>query len=237
MVEIHTYDEPYTVEKIIGYRIRDGQDLYQVKWLGYNDPKDLTWEPVEHLENVRSLISDFWKRKQTRGRSAESSSSAHTDPSHETSTIFFERPPARPDFRSYIGLSASDDIPASAVPDRADALAPWPAPEDPDADLEPTAFWPLQRPGIVYIRDDHGDARRSWFFDVSVFARSADCRLEDFHIVRLKRTNSGVVVLLEYIGGSVEEVDYDVFAAMFPDALLTFIEQNIFLRPPRGASP
>jgi hypothetical protein len=236
MAEAHAGEKTYTVEKIIGHRIRDGQDFYHVKWLGYNDPKDLTWEPVEHLENVRSLISDFWKLNQTRVRSADSSSSPHTDPSHHTSAIQFERPPAPRDFRSDIGVSADDDIPASAVPDRADALAPWPAPEDPDADLEPTTFWMLQRPGIVYVRDDRREAAHSWFFDIREFATSTDCKFEDFHIVKLKRTHADVVVVLKYIKGNVEEVDYDAFAAIFPDALLAFVEQNIFLNPPRGAS-
>jgi hypothetical protein len=36
----------FTVEKIIGKGVLDGELHYKVKWLGYDNPADDTWEPV-----------------------------------------------------------------------------------------------------------------------------------------------------------------------------------------------
>lgn len=43
-------EDEYRVEKIIqhGYG-KGGVVIYQIKWLGYDDEADLTWEPVENL--------------------------------------------------------------------------------------------------------------------------------------------------------------------------------------------
>ena len=37
--------EEYEVEKILNYGYIDGVLSYHVKWVGYDDPKDMTWEP------------------------------------------------------------------------------------------------------------------------------------------------------------------------------------------------
>ena len=46
-----TENEEYEVEKILDSVQDGGQTFYLVKWVGYDDPKDLTWEPLENLEN------------------------------------------------------------------------------------------------------------------------------------------------------------------------------------------
>lgn len=43
-------DEEYEVEKILDKRIRKGNVEYYVKWKGWNDPADNTWEPVGNLD-------------------------------------------------------------------------------------------------------------------------------------------------------------------------------------------
>ena len=43
-------DEEYEVEKIIDKRIRKGAVEYYVKWKGWEDPSDNTWEPVGNLD-------------------------------------------------------------------------------------------------------------------------------------------------------------------------------------------
>ena len=43
-------DEEYEVEKILDKRIRKGNVEYHVKWKGWNDPADNTWEPVGNLD-------------------------------------------------------------------------------------------------------------------------------------------------------------------------------------------
>ena len=45
-------DEPdeYRVEKILQHAFNEeGTLYYQIKWLGYESKKDLTWEPIENL--------------------------------------------------------------------------------------------------------------------------------------------------------------------------------------------
>ncbi|KAJ3867956.1 hypothetical protein EV359DRAFT_61046 [Lentinula novae-zelandiae] len=39
----------------------DGEWLYLVKWHGYDDPKDDTWEPQEYIANCQRLLASFWK--------------------------------------------------------------------------------------------------------------------------------------------------------------------------------
>jgi len=54
-------DEEYEVETIINKRIRRGKVEYQVKWKGWDNPDDNTWEPVANLE-CPELISEYEKK-------------------------------------------------------------------------------------------------------------------------------------------------------------------------------
>ena len=52
----------YTVERIVGKRIRDTKFVeYKVKWEGYPSCQN-TWEPVKNLTTVNSLIKEFEER-------------------------------------------------------------------------------------------------------------------------------------------------------------------------------
>ena len=54
----------YEVEKILDcITDENGEIFYLVKWLGYDDPKDLTWEPFDHLEKCQQLIQEFYEEK------------------------------------------------------------------------------------------------------------------------------------------------------------------------------
>jgi hypothetical protein len=33
--------------------------MYLIKWKNYPDPKDLTWEPIQHLTEVEDLVKEF----------------------------------------------------------------------------------------------------------------------------------------------------------------------------------
>lgn len=44
--------------------------LYLVKWLGYDDPADQTWEPVEHLAEVPDILLKFYLDRVQRRASA-----------------------------------------------------------------------------------------------------------------------------------------------------------------------
>lgn len=43
-------EDEYSVDKIVAHDFeRNGQVKYHVKWLGYEDEADITWEPAENL--------------------------------------------------------------------------------------------------------------------------------------------------------------------------------------------
>lgn len=52
-------DDEYVVEKIIGHKNTKSGIMYHVKWQGYDDPEDLTWETEDNLEGVVALDEYF----------------------------------------------------------------------------------------------------------------------------------------------------------------------------------
>ncbi|KAK4190979.1 hypothetical protein QBC35DRAFT_45322 [Podospora australis] len=56
-------EDVYVVERIVTHTIgKDGEPLYQVKWEGYDDEADLTWEPEENLtENATDILTEYLK--------------------------------------------------------------------------------------------------------------------------------------------------------------------------------
>lgn len=49
----------YEVEEIIGKRIKNNRVEYQIKWLGFDDEKDYTWEPEANLQSCLQMVEDF----------------------------------------------------------------------------------------------------------------------------------------------------------------------------------
>ena len=50
----------YEVETILDRRKGRGKSyLYKVKWKGWNNPKDHTWEPVNNLKNAKDLVTAY----------------------------------------------------------------------------------------------------------------------------------------------------------------------------------
>ncbi|OHT00112.1 hypothetical protein TRFO_08092 [Tritrichomonas foetus] len=62
MEEEEDSGEIYEVEKILDCAKVDGEMQYLVKWAGYDDPKDLTWEPIEHLQNCNQALQEFYEK-------------------------------------------------------------------------------------------------------------------------------------------------------------------------------
>ncbi|KAK7185804.1 uncharacterized protein CC84DRAFT_1222471 [Paraphaeosphaeria sporulosa] len=48
-------EEEYVVEGIVAHKTVKGKVLYHVKWQGYDDPADMTWEGEDNLEGVEAL--------------------------------------------------------------------------------------------------------------------------------------------------------------------------------------
>jgi hypothetical protein len=52
----------FLVEAILKHKGRGHNRTFQVKWLGYDDPKDFTWEPISHLKN-NFIFHDYCIKK------------------------------------------------------------------------------------------------------------------------------------------------------------------------------
>ncbi|CEP07157.1 hypothetical protein [Parasitella parasitica] len=52
-------NEEYEVEKVLDSRLYRNKLQYKVKWKGYDDPSEDTWEPEENLENAALAIEEF----------------------------------------------------------------------------------------------------------------------------------------------------------------------------------
>ncbi|KAL2870478.1 chromo domain-containing protein [Aspergillus lucknowensis] len=56
-------EDVYVVEKIMGHSFKsDGTLMLQVKWQGYDDPKDQTLEPEENLvEGAKDVLDEYFR--------------------------------------------------------------------------------------------------------------------------------------------------------------------------------
>ena len=53
-------EQDYKVECILDHEEDQDSVLhYKVKWVGYDDPKDITWEPAEHLHSARATVNAY----------------------------------------------------------------------------------------------------------------------------------------------------------------------------------
>jgi hypothetical protein len=59
-------DEVYEVEVILDVMEIEGQTLYHVKWVGYDDT---TWEPIDHLKGCGEMLQEFSNRRKAEQRS------------------------------------------------------------------------------------------------------------------------------------------------------------------------
>merc|ERR1711936_1369211 len=76
-------DEEYEVEKVLDKRVQVGNQVeYLVKWKGYDDPDDNTWEPADNLREAKVAIDMFEKDLQTKTAAAKASSNKRRAPAH-----------------------------------------------------------------------------------------------------------------------------------------------------------
>ncbi|KAM0723928.1 hypothetical protein Q7P37_000919 [Cladosporium fusiforme] len=52
-------EDEYTVEEILDHKTLRGVIQYKVKWLGYDDEADITWEPAENLETAPEKLQEY----------------------------------------------------------------------------------------------------------------------------------------------------------------------------------
>eukprot|EP00088_Acartia_fossae_P025915 TRINITY_DN26694_c0_g1_i1.p1 TRINITY_DN26694_c0_g1~~TRINITY_DN26694_c0_g1_i1.p1 ORF type:complete len:152 (+),score=46.44 TRINITY_DN26694_c0_g1_i1:50-505(+) len=147
-------DEEYEVEKIIDKRIRKGAVEYYVKWKGWDDPSDNTWEPVGNLD-CQELIQEYEKNhsdkdeKKAEKRKAESSKGDKSAKKSDTRPKGFSR-----------GLTAEKIIGATNDPGELYFLIKWKGSDE--ADLVPAKEANVKIPQIV-IR--FYEERLNWYED------------------------------------------------------------------------
>merc|ERR1712086_924610 len=56
-------DEPYRVECILSMKTVGGTRHFLVKWMGYDEAGDNSWEPEEHLQGSQLLIRKFERER------------------------------------------------------------------------------------------------------------------------------------------------------------------------------
>ncbi|KAM3415906.1 hypothetical protein BST61_g9402 [Cercospora zeina] len=53
-------EDEYAVEKIISHKFLKGKTVYEIKWVGYDDEADRTWEPIENLaDGAKDLLEAY----------------------------------------------------------------------------------------------------------------------------------------------------------------------------------
>jgi chromobox protein 1 len=56
------YKRPFVVERILDHKIVAGEVWYLVKWQGWDDPQDLTWEPQINMKRASFKVSDYQRK-------------------------------------------------------------------------------------------------------------------------------------------------------------------------------
>jgi chromodomain protein Y len=64
-----TFKRLYTVEAILDKKLINGATHYLVKWKDYSKHQN-TWEPLNHLTNVKWMIENYENAKQNQAESA-----------------------------------------------------------------------------------------------------------------------------------------------------------------------
>ncbi|KAH3914196.1 hypothetical protein HBI56_052130 [Parastagonospora nodorum] len=53
-------DDEYIVERIMGHKFVKGELVFNVKWQGYDDPKDQTWEPEANMAGAIDVMNEYF---------------------------------------------------------------------------------------------------------------------------------------------------------------------------------
>lgn len=55
-------EDEYVVEKIISHKIVKGQLVFEVKWQGYEEEADRTWEPEDNMDGAIDVLNEYFEK-------------------------------------------------------------------------------------------------------------------------------------------------------------------------------
>lgn len=83
-------EDEYVVEKILSHKFVKGEIIFDVKWQGYDDPKDRTWEPEANMEGAVDVMKEYFEelggRPEPKGQKRKGRPSAATSESGTPAT-------------------------------------------------------------------------------------------------------------------------------------------------------
>jgi len=156
-------EEEYEVESIVNKRLRKGKAEYLVKWKGWEDPDDNTWEPIAHLD-CKDLIDEYERthaddasgskseKKDTGGVKRKAEDKGKSDKS-------VKKPDTRPKGFAR-GLTAEKIIGATNDPGELYFLIKWKGSDE--ADLVPAKEANIKIPQVVI---KFYEERLNWYED------------------------------------------------------------------------
>lgn len=53
--------DEYVVEKILSHKFVKGGLVFEVKWQGYDDPEDRTWEPEDNMGGAADVLKEYFE--------------------------------------------------------------------------------------------------------------------------------------------------------------------------------
>jgi chromobox protein 1 len=56
------YKKKFEVERILDHHAMPGTLFVLVKWVGYDNPADLTWEPMEHMTHCHRKLVEYQRQ-------------------------------------------------------------------------------------------------------------------------------------------------------------------------------
>merc|ERR1712106_875423 len=153
-------EEEYEVETIVNKRLRKGKPEYLVKWKGWEDPDDNTWEPVANLE-CHELIAEYEKvHKDDKPEEAEEKKGGEKRKSEAgPSSKSAKKPDSRPKGFAR-GLTAEKIIGATNDPGELYFLIKWKGSDE--ADLVPSKEANIKIPQVVI---KFYEERLNWYED------------------------------------------------------------------------
>ena len=194
----------YEVEKILDcITDENGEIFYLVKWLGYDDPKDLTWEPFDHLEKCQQLIQEFYEEKKKKELSSKEKKSPRKKDSKREK---------KQNENQAIKINLSNQILGNANV----------------KNLNELKYQQLQKENAIFLKDDSNQNPELKQIDMLWFTQkyNFDPKKKLF-INNIFSKDGNLLIELKDNEDNTSVYEYSLISNLFPDAVLEYLESNI----------